>query len=148
MKVCIPTEGSGGLDALVGEHFGRAPTYTIVDTRTGKVEVIPNESEHMGGSGLPAELLARAGVEVLLCSGLGHRAMELLEDRGVRVYVGAHGTAGEAFDSWKRAELRAATTDEDICQEHRFRRQRQRRGHKCPRSGPGQERDTELNCNL
>jgi len=121
MKVCIPTEGSGGLDAQVGEHFGRVPTYTIVDTETGEVEVLPNESEHFGGSGLPAELLAQAGVDVLLCSGLGRRAMGLFEDYGVMVYIGAHGTAEEALERWKREELQAAT-DEDVCREHRFRR--------------------------
>ena len=34
MKVCIPTMGEKGLDNLVGEHFGRVPTYTIVDLET------------------------------------------------------------------------------------------------------------------
>ncbi|MFQ6116773.1 MAG: NifB/NifX family molybdenum-iron cluster-binding protein [Candidatus Bipolaricaulia bacterium] len=121
MRVCIPTEGGGGLDARVGEHFGRVPTYTIVDTETGEVEVLPNESEHLGGSGLPAELLAQAGVDVLLCTGLGRRAMGLLEDYGVMVYIGARGTAEEALESWKREGLQAAT-DEDVCGEHRFRR--------------------------
>ncbi len=116
MRVCIPTEGSGGLDAPVGEHFGRAPTYTIVDTETGEVEVLPNESEHMGGSGLPAELLAQAGVDVVLCAGLGWRAKALLEDYGMMVYVGAQGTAREALEAWEREQLQAAT-DEEICRE-------------------------------
>jgi predicted Fe-Mo cluster-binding NifX family protein len=119
MRVCIPTEGSGGLDDRVGEHFGRVPTYTIVDTETGEVEVLPNESEHMGGAGLPAELLAQAGVDVLLCAGLGRRAMALFQDHGVMVYLGAQGTAREALAAWERGQLRAAT-DEDICREHKF----------------------------
>jgi predicted Fe-Mo cluster-binding NifX family protein len=119
MRVCIPTEGSGGLDDRVGEHFGRVPTYTIVDTETGEVEVLPNESEHMGGAGLPAELLAQASVDVLLCAGLGRRAMALFQDHGVMVYLGAQGTAREALAAWERGQLRAAT-DEDICREHKF----------------------------
>lgn len=119
MRVCIPTEASGGLDDRVGEHFGRVPTYTIMDTESGEVEVLPNESEHMGGSGLPPELLAQAGVDVLLCAGLGHRAMALFEEQGVMVYIGAHGTAREALERWKGGELRPAT-DEEICREHKF----------------------------
>jgi len=51
MKVCIPTEGEGGIDDLVGQHFGRVPTYTIVDLDTNEVEVTQNTSEHMGGVG-------------------------------------------------------------------------------------------------
>ena len=65
MRICVPTEGNGGLDDRVGEHFGRSPTYTIYDTETGEVEILPNTSEHLGGSGLPAELLAQAGVDVV-----------------------------------------------------------------------------------
>jgi hypothetical protein len=46
LRVCVPTLGWDGLDDYVCEHFGRAPTFTIVDLATGKVEVIPNTSEH------------------------------------------------------------------------------------------------------
>ena len=31
MKVSIPTNGKKGLEDTVGEHFGKVPTYTIVD---------------------------------------------------------------------------------------------------------------------
>lgn len=51
MKVCIPTYGKSGLNDQVNEHFGRAPTFTIVDTDNMEVKVIENRSEHMGGSG-------------------------------------------------------------------------------------------------
>ncbi|MHA1386469.1 MAG: NifB/NifX family molybdenum-iron cluster-binding protein, partial [Candidatus Helarchaeota archaeon] len=61
MKVCIPTMGDKGLDEEVGAHFGRVPTYTIIDTETNNVEVVKNNSEHMGGVGLPAEILASLG---------------------------------------------------------------------------------------
>ena len=42
MKICMPTMGNGGLDGRVGEHFGRVPTYTIVDLETNNVKVVPN----------------------------------------------------------------------------------------------------------
>ncbi len=29
MKLCIPTLGNGGLDDVVSEHFGRAPTQVV-----------------------------------------------------------------------------------------------------------------------
>ena len=67
MKICIPTIGENGLDNAVGEHFGRVPTYTIVDIDTNVVKVIPNTSEHMGGEGQPPEIMAREGVNVMVC---------------------------------------------------------------------------------
>lgn len=116
MKVCVPSEGAGGLDDRVGEHFGRVPTFTIFDTETGTTEVLPNTSEHMGGSGLPGEILVRSGVHIVLCAGLGGRALALLEGNGIEVCTGASGTVREAIESWKRGELGKG----DACRRHLF----------------------------
>jgi len=118
-KVCVPTNGAGGPDDLVGEHFGRVPSYTIFDAETGKVDVVDNTSEHMGGSGYPAQILADLGIDVLLCSGLGRRAIQMLAERGVEVCIGISGTAREAFDTWKSGSLSAAG-EGDACTRHEF----------------------------
>ncbi|MFO8034675.1 MAG: NifB/NifX family molybdenum-iron cluster-binding protein [Candidatus Bipolaricaulota bacterium] len=116
MRLCIPTSGGGGLDDRVGEHFGRVPTYTIYDTDTQKVEVLPNQSEHMGGAGLPAEHLAAAGVDVVLCAGLGRRAIALLSESGIEVCSGASGTVREALQAWQEGHLSEA----EPCTQHAF----------------------------
>ncbi len=116
---CVPTVGSGGLNDLVGEHFGRVPTYTIYDSDTGAVRVVDNTSEHMGGTGLPGEILSQLGIDVLLCSGLGRRAIGILNGNGIEVCAGVSGTAREAIESWKKGVLSKAS-DKDACQEHAF----------------------------
>ena len=121
MRVCIPTMGNRGLDEQVGEHFGRVPTYTIVDTGTGEVEIHPNTSEHMGGGGYAPEIMAKANVDVMICSGLGRRAIGMFEGFGIMVYVGAYGTVRDAVQMWKDGKLQAAT-DENACRKHAFRR--------------------------
>ena len=118
MKVCVPTKGQRGLDEEVGEHFGQVPTYTIVDMDSNEVKVIPNTSEHMGGSGLPPQLLAEAGVDVMLCSGIGQRAVQMFEQSGIEAYVGASGTVKHAIQMWQTGKLQVAT-DENVCKEHR-----------------------------
>jgi len=118
-KLCIPTEGAGGLNGLVGEHFGRVPTFTLVDSDTGEVEVLDNTSEHMGGMGLPADLLVRAGAEVVLCQGLGRRAIQLLSEAGVSVCTGVSGTVAEAVAAWKGGTM-AEAGDTDACMRHTF----------------------------
>jgi len=119
-KVCVPTAGSGGLDDLVGEHFGRVPTYTIYNSETGEVEVVDNTSEHLGGTGLPGEILAQLGIDVLLCSGLGRRAIGILNQNGIEVCAGVSGTAREAIESWKGGAL-SPVSEGDACQKHAFR---------------------------
>ena len=118
MKVCIPTAGEGGIDDLVGQHFGRVPTYTIVDTDTDEVEVIRNTSEHAGGVGLPPELISKTDTHIMLCGGLGPKAVTMFEQVGIDVFVGAAGSVRDAIDAWKSGMLMEAT-DENACREHR-----------------------------
>jgi predicted Fe-Mo cluster-binding NifX family protein len=118
MKLCIPTLGSGGLNAIVSEHFGRAPTFTVVDMANNEVTVRQNTGEHFGGAGNTPELVAAAGAEVLLCSGLGPRAITAFEQFGIEVYVGASGTVEDAIKAFQAGELIAAC-DATACKEHR-----------------------------
>ncbi|MBN1677045.1 MAG: NifB/NifX family molybdenum-iron cluster-binding protein [Candidatus Thermoplasmatota archaeon] len=118
MKVCIPTNGRGGLEDIVCEHFGRAPTFTVVDMDTNSVVVVPNASEHMGGMGKPPEHIISTGSEVLVCSELGPRAIGMFESYGVEVFVGARGTVREAVELWRQGKLERAS-DVNACREHR-----------------------------
>ena len=117
MKVCIPTEGNKGLDELVGEHFGMAPYFTVVDTETDEVKALTNTSEHKGGRGYPPEIMAKAGVDVMLCGGLGGRAIMMFEQMGIMVYVGAHGKVRDAIEMWNNNKLQVAT-DKNACKQH------------------------------
>lgn len=117
MRIAIPTEGKRGLEENVAYHFGRCETYTILDGEGKLLEVIDNTSEHMGGEGLPPELLKKHGVNILLCQGLGPRAVDICEGMGIEVYVGKGGSAKEMFDLWKAGKLKRATM-EDVCKEH------------------------------
>lgn len=122
MKVCIPTMGDSGLDDVVGEHFGRVPTYTIVDLETNDVKVVQNTSEHMGGIGYPPEIMAREGVHVLVCQGLGRRAISMFAETGIDVYIGASGTVKDAIAAFRQGLLQKAGAD-DACGRHAFRDQ-------------------------
>jgi len=119
MKVGIPSMGEKGLDEQVGQHFGRVTHYTIVDLDTDDVDVIPNTSHHMGGTVEPPELLKNHGVNIMLCSGLGRRAINLFEQMGIDVYVGASGRVRDAINAYKQGSLKQATIS-DGCQEHTF----------------------------
>jgi predicted Fe-Mo cluster-binding NifX family protein len=120
MKICIPTIGNGGLDDWVGEHFGRVPTYTIVNIETNEVKVIPNTSHHMGGHGDPPEIMAREGVNIMVCQGLGRRAISMFNSLGITVYIGASGTVREVVETFKLGNLKKASKS-DGCEKHAFR---------------------------
>jgi len=118
MRICIPTEGRGGLDDYVCEHFGRAASFTIYDTKTGKVEVIPNTSEHFGGFGKPPEIIAKTGADVVICGNMGPRAILMLQQLGIKVYSGASGRVRDVIRLFREGKIAEASL-ETACKEHR-----------------------------
>ena len=118
MKLCVPTLGNGGLDDFVSEHFGRAPTFTVVDMVNNEVGIVQNTGEHFGGVGNTPELVAGAGAEIMLCSGLGPRAIGMFEQFGIEVYVGASGTVQDAINAFQAGKL-AEASDANACKMHR-----------------------------
>jgi len=118
MKICIPTYEMNGLDETVCGHFGRAPTFTVVDIESGAVNTISNTGEHFGGSGLLPEMLSKEEIRVMLCGGLGPKAIAMFEEFEIEVYAGAEGTARDAIKAWQEGQLREAN-DENVCREHR-----------------------------
>jgi predicted Fe-Mo cluster-binding NifX family protein len=117
MKIVIPTNDKRGLKGIVADHFGRCQTYTFLDTEGGFLEVIENTSEHMGGVGLPPELMKKNGADILLCKGLGLRALELCQQLGIDVYVSDKESVEDVFNEWKNNNAKKAGM-EDACDHH------------------------------
>jgi len=119
MKIVIPTNAKKGLDDKIAEHFGRCLTYTFLNEKGEVIEIIDNVSEHMGGMGLPPELMKKYGADVLLCKGLGPRAIGLCKELGIDVYVYQAGTVRDIFELWRNKKLKKAGT-EDACEQHKI----------------------------
>ena len=119
MKIVIPTNNKKGLGAQIAEHFGRCLTYTFLDGKGEVVEIIDNTSEHMGGAGLPPELMKKHGADILLCKDLGPRALNLCKELGIEVYVEQAETVKDIFEMWKNNKLKKAGI-QDACEEHKL----------------------------
>ena len=119
MKIVIPTNNKKGLNDKIADHFGRCLTYTFIDEKGNLLEVIGNTSEHMGGVGLPPELMKKHGADILLCKDLGPRALNLCQELGIEVYVCQAETVKEIFEMWKNNKIKKAGA-EDVCEEHKL----------------------------
>ena len=119
VKIVIPTNNKKGLDDKVAEHFGRCLTYTFLNEKGELEEIIDNTSEHMGGKGLPPELMKKHGADILLCQDLGPRALNLCKELEIEVYVGQAETVKEIFEMWKNNKIKKAGT-EDVCEQHKL----------------------------
>ena len=119
VKIVIPTNNKKGLNDKIADHFGRCLTYTFIDEKGNLLEVIGNTSEHMGGVGLPPELMKKHGADILLCKDLGPRALNLCRELGIEVYVCQAKTVKEIFEMWKNNKIKKAGA-EDVCEEHKL----------------------------
>ena len=118
MKVCIPTMGNSGMEEAICQHFGKAPTFTLLDLDTKEAQILTNVSEHLGGSGLPTDQLKDQGVQVMIVGGLGPKAIQNFAEQCVEVFVGATGTVKVAIEDWREGLLTKAS-DDNACKNHR-----------------------------
>lgn len=118
MKIVVPTDGKKGLDNKIAEHFGRCETYTFLNEKGEVLQTIDNTSEHMGGQGLPPELVKEHGADVLLCKNLGPKALNLCKELGMEVCTGEAETVKDIFEMWKNKIIKKSSA-EDTCKRHK-----------------------------
>ena len=106
MRLCIPTEDAGGLEAVPAGHFGRAAFFTLVEGESGAVEVVANHPRAGGhGSCSAWQLLGLGAGDVVACRGMGQGARQALGAAGVGVVVAEGGQVGEVVAAWRAGRL-------------------------------------------
>ena len=116
MKVGIPSNSPGGLDAGVSAHFGHCDLFTAVEIEGDQVEkvwTIDNAGEH--NCMIPVRKMADAGIDAVLIGGIGRRPLMEFQNNGIKVFVGAAGTVKEALANYLSNGLMEATL-QDVCQ--------------------------------
>ncbi|HOX24819.1 MAG TPA: NifB/NifX family molybdenum-iron cluster-binding protein [Candidatus Krumholzibacteria bacterium] len=124
MKVCMPTMGGAGTAERLAGHFGSAAYFTICDTASGEVRTVANgDHDHAHGMCQPLQALAGEAIDAVLTGGMGRRAVQLMNERGIRVFQLAGHTVAEALAALEAGELPELTPD-TACGGHG-------RGHGC-----------------
>lgn len=84
-KIAVPTDSKGMLDG----HFGHCKFFTIFESTNGEInaeeKVVPPPHE----PGILPKWLAENGVTDVLAGGMGNRAIQIFNQNGVNVFVGA-----------------------------------------------------------
>ncbi len=90
MRIAIPTNNPGGLEASRSDHFGHCDVFTIVDLDQDKgvsdLETIANHGHQAGGCMVPVKILSDAKVEAIVVGGMGARPMQGFAQAGIEVY--------------------------------------------------------------
>lgn len=97
LKIAVATDEKKGLDDVVSKVFGRAKTFTILDTEDKKiaaVTILENSaaSYHHGAGPIAVKMLVDEGVQVVLANELGIGASDLLKQHNITVIPVKPGT--------------------------------------------------------
>lgn len=112
MKIAVAAVGNS-----VAEHFGRCESFIFFDAEKGKIlseKTVPNPGHKPGF--LP-NFLADNGAKVIIAGGMGGGAVDIFNERGVEVVVGAGGDARAAAGAYVKGELRSTGS---VCHSHEF----------------------------
>ena len=119
MRICIPTESDNGFDARVHAHFGSSPIFTIFETDTERLEVVNNpNNEHLHGTCQPLNALGGTHVDVVVCGGMGARAVQKLNQGGIKAYLAKGDTVQEVLQHYDDGDLEEITLQNSCVQHH------------------------------
>jgi predicted Fe-Mo cluster-binding NifX family protein len=109
MKIAFTTKGNSW-DSMMDPRFGRTEFLLVYDEQKEELTEFDNrsiENEAHGAGPRTAQKLFELGAKVLITgNGPGGNAASVLENAGVKIYVGAGQlTVKEAFDAYKNKEL-------------------------------------------
>ena len=115
MMLCMPVMADGGLEVGLSAHFGSSPYFMLVDMPSGRRMTLPNgHAENDHGRCGPARSLEGRRIDVVVCRGLGRRALQRLKEAGMDVLVTQASTAAGALEEFRRAEL-SPLTEREVC---------------------------------
>lgn len=118
MKICIPTEKNDGPNSKVCDHFGSAPFFAVYDTDTDTLKTMDNSNQHhIHGSCHPLTVLSGQDIDAVVCRGMGLRAINALNENGIKAFKATASTVEEIVDKYKKNELEEITAD-GACRDH------------------------------
>jgi len=107
MIVAISTDGD-----YVSEHFGRCPNFTILDVEKGRVierKLIDNPGH---SPGLIPQFMNEKGVKLIVCGGMGARAVGMFEELGIDTIAGVSGKINDVISKLEEGNLEGG---ESLC---------------------------------
>lgn len=110
MKIAVASEKN-----MVTEHFGHCTNFNIYET--DKREIVSSQSIENPGHkpGFLPNFLNDMGVNTIISGGMGGSAIDIFNEKGIEVVVGANGDAKDAAYKYIRGELQ---TTGSVCNKH------------------------------
>lgn len=91
MKIAVTYE-----NGEIFQHFGHTEQFKLYTVENGKITTEQVTDTNGSGHGALAGFLQNAGVDTLICGGIGAGAQNALQEAGIRLYGGVTGNVDDA----------------------------------------------------
>jgi predicted Fe-Mo cluster-binding NifX family protein len=108
IRIAIPSELPGGLEARRSGHFGRCECFTLVDLEdgaVGQVQVLTNAPHTEGGCMAPVMALAEHTVDAIVVDGIGGRPLMGFNQVGIAVHAGVGADVQTTVHAYLQGDL-------------------------------------------
>lgn len=110
IKIAVASENQ-----IVTEHFGHCEGFMIFDIKNNqivKTETVVNPGHRPGF--LP-NFLNNMGINTIISGGMGSSAIEIFNEKGIEVIVGASGNTKETVEAYLDGSLKSTGS---VCHDH------------------------------
>ncbi len=107
MKIAFPIKENRGLESIVDEHFGVAPDFLIVDSKTREFELMANQKLAAEGSSCKTGVFKKdAQVDAVVTNCMGDGAKKILTTSKIMVYQAQKRSILDNLELFEKGELK------------------------------------------
>lgn len=112
IKIAVASENK-----MVTEHFGHCVNFNIFEVENN--QIVKSESIANPGHkpGFLPNFLNDMGVNVIISGSMGSSAIDIFNEKGIEVIVGASGDAKAAAEAYLKGSLKSSGS---ACHEHQY----------------------------
>jgi predicted Fe-Mo cluster-binding NifX family protein len=126
-RIALACDGGFGLEASIAAHFGRCPSYVLVDLVEDRIlgfQVVDNPYYPNHQPGVIPQFIHSQKANVMIAGGMGSRAIDFFTQFGIDVATGAQGKVRDVVEAYLRGEIQGIVACEhhghdDGCEEER-----------------------------
>jgi len=110
MKIAVTSTGKD-MNSALDSRFGRAAAFVVYDTETDEVQAVDNRMNLNAAQGAgiqTAQNVAATGASAVIGANFGPKAVQVLQAAGIKMYMCAAGTVGDALKDFTEGKLEEA----------------------------------------
>jgi predicted Fe-Mo cluster-binding NifX family protein len=104
-KIFFPLQNNDNFDSIISEHFGHAPYFGVYYVKSKKLEIIPNDLNHVDQTKSPIDQIQESvNPTTIFAKGIGGRAINIIKQKGLSLKTGNYTYLKQVIENLDKLE--------------------------------------------